>query len=312
MGIAAVAMAASMFAVDISAQLKFDGSLLDMSFDDASKASAIKVNTPSGRKPWDGTGIDLNVSADKAGAAINIDATGTVVGRSMWCKPADAVTLKLGDLDYSINKESIDWAGSLNAAGSNGVAADIAAGGLTINLLLNPGYDTAWFANKKVNDTAAYVKYGADFGTIGFAWIGTGAMKNHTISAGYNGTFGGVNLFTDAAFVMADKQKNVKADLFVKGAADAFGYAAYADFDFDINKSDVAGVSAKTKLTYALDGCTMYLYLKDANLLAKDFAMTVKPGVNFNIGSAAVEVAAAFDIAKTTKLSVPFNVKLGF
>ncbi len=312
MGIAAVTMAASMFAVDLSAQLKFDGSLLDMSFDDASKASAITVNKPSGRKPWDATGLDFAVSGEKAGATINLDASGSAVGYSLWTKVSDNVTVKLGDLDYNWNVETIDWGGKINGAGSNGVACDINAGAFSASVLLNPGFGNAWFANKNINDTAVYVKYGADFGTLGLAYIGKPSAKAHNISAGYKGNFGGVGLFTDVAFAIADKQQDVKADVFVNGNADAFGYAAYAQMDYDVTGSKVANVQALAKFTYALDGFTPYLYLKDGDLLAKDFAATIKPGVTFSLGGAAADVAVAINVAKTTSISVPFSVKLAY
>lgn len=281
--LAAVAMAASLFAVDISAALKFNGSLFDMTFADGAKPSALTLKHPEGRKPWGQTGIDLNVSADKAGATMSIENTGSICDYKMWIQPIDALKINFGSLDYCLNKESIDYAGCLNGAGSQGIAADITAGGFTLNLIFNPGYGNAWFDGTTVKNTAVMAKYGADFGTIGLAWIAeaveTKSFGKNTISVGYSNNFNGISMFVDAAMILGTSLSNIKADLFVKGNADAFGYAAYVDFDFDAVNSKVASVGAKAKLTYALDACTPYLYVKAANVLANPFEMTIKPGV---------------------------------
>ena len=326
---AAAVLAASVFAADVSAAIKFNGSLFDVKFAENAKPQFIKVEEPKAQKGHGQTGIDLNVSTDKAGASLIIGngyggtPTTSYQGYKLWVKPVDAIKINLGNLDYCLNKESIDYAGCLNGAGDSGLSADITVSGLTINLILNPGINKNWYDGEVLGNTAVMVKYGADFGTIGAAWIGAPdteaevkkSFATNTLSVGYSNTFGGVSMFADAALIITDKLTNVKADAFAKGNVDAFGYAAYVDFDFDVVSSKVSGVQAKAKLTYALDSFTPYLYVKNGNILADKFLMTVKPGVTFNIGAASVDIAADFTISAEkggSALSVPFGVSMGF
>ncbi len=324
---AAAVLAASVFALDASAAIKFNGSLFDVNFAENARPKFIKVEEPKAQKGHGQTGIDLNVSTDKAGASLIIgNGYGgnndiSYQGYKLWVKPIDAIKINLGNLDYCLNKESIDYAGCINGTAESGLSADISVSGLTINLILNPGLNKNWFDGEIFGNTAAMVKYGADFGTIGAAWIGepdTTAKKSfakNTLSVGYSNTFGGVSMFADAALIVTDKLTNVKADAFAKGNVDAFGYAAYVDFDLDVVSSKVSGVQAKAELTYALDSFTPYLYVKNENVLADKFKMTVKPGVRFNIGAASVDIAADFTISAKkgdSALSVPFGVSMGF
>lgn len=305
--LAAVAMAGSLFAVDMSAALKFNGTLFN-----STDKSALTLKAPEGRKPWGQTGIDLNVSADKAGATMNIDNAGTVVGYKMYVQPIDAVKINLGDLDYCLNKESIDWSGCINGAGGKGFGIDITpVAGLTLNVVLNPEYGNAWFKDSKVGNTNVYAKFASDAGTFGAALLSSENFKKNTISAGYSNNIAGVNMFADVAFVLADELTNIKADLFANGSVDAFGYACYVDFDQDMSAEKTA-IGAKAKFTYNVGSCTPYLYVKCANVMADSFAMTVKPGVNFNIGAAGVEIAADISIADKTTVTVPFGVSVNF
>ena len=349
----AAVLASSVFALDASAAIKFNGSLFDLSFADGAKPTAIKLEEPKAQKGHGQTGIDLNVSTDLAGATLIIgngyggNNNISYQGYKLWVKPADAVKVNFGMLDYCLNKESIDYAGCINGTGSEGIAADITVNALTINLILNPGFNNPWFDGSVIGNTAVMAKYAADFGTIGVAFIGepqkavaakaasfkfdeaTGTIKavpavaaaegksfaKNTISVGYSNNFDAVSMFADVAMVLTTELTNIKADAFAKGSVDAFSYAAYADFDFDVKASKVDAIDAKAKLSYALDACTPYLYVKGDNI-QKDVEITVKPGVNFNIGAAGVEIAAEVKIptAEGAKgsLSVPFGVNLGF
>lgn len=320
--LAAAAMAGSLFAVDMSAALKFNGSI----FNSADK-TVMSLEQPKAQKGHGQTGIDLTVSADKAGAtlilgngysgknAVNYE------GFKMWVQPADFLKINLGELDYCLNKESIDYAGCINGAGSQGFAFDVTpVDGLTINAVLNPGY-AAWMTDGNVGNTAVYAKYATGAGTFGAAWVkadvqyGPEGSKvtyaDNLVSLGYSNNFNGVDVFADASILLLDEVTGIKADLFVKGNADAFGYAVYVDFDQN-NTADTTAVGAKGKFTYNMGSCTPYVYVKCENFMADAFKMTLKPGVNFNIGAAGVEIAADVTIADTTTVNVPFGISLNF
>ena len=67
------------------------------------------------------------------------------------------------------------------------------------------------------------------------------------------------------------------------------------------------------KATYALDnGMTPYLYFKDANFMADDFACTIKPGFTASFGAMSYEMAVQFDIANKVNISVPVNFSVSF
>lgn len=321
--LAAAAMAGSLFAVDMSAALKFNGSI----FNSADK-TVMSLEQPKAQKGHGQTGIDLTVSADKAGATLilgNGYSGGNSVnyeGFKMWVQPADFLKINLGELDYCLNKESIDYAGCINGAGSQGFAFDITpVDGLTINAVLNPGY-AAWMTDGNVGNTAVYAKYATGAGTFGAAWIMKAGYvddddnpatpkvyvkEGNTVSASYSNNFSGVDMFADFAYGI--DAEAINADLFVKGNADAFGYAVYVDFGY---VADTASLGAKGKFTYNMGSCTPYVYVKCANVMADSFAMTLKPGVNFNIGAAGVEIAADVSIGSTTSVNVPFGISLNF
>lgn len=345
--VAAVAMAASVFAVDFSAAIKMNGSLFDMKFVEGAKPSALKLQEPKARKPHGQTGIDLNVSGDKAGAAIFI---GNGYGGSsalayqdfqLWLKPVDMVKINLGALDYCINKESIDYAGCINGMGAWGFALDITpVDGLAINLLANSNKGlysgSPWLNAGKVGTTGAFVKYSADFGTLGVAAVYGTTNADTTVpnydkvlalSTGYSGNFNPISLFADftadldLAEGAANVLKDLKADLFVKASVDAFGFAAYVDTTIDPNvKKDGVSLGAKAKVSYNLGSATPYLYVKCPNVMDETFQMEIKPGVNFNIGAAGCEVAVdiqnIYDKDNNAKcdwsLSVPFGITLSF
>ena len=69
---------------------------------------------------------------------------------------------------------------------------------------------------------------------------------------------------------------------------------------------------ALAKVSYTLDAGTVYLYFKDANLLADPFACTIKPGFTSKVSIMDYEIAVQFDVAKKIGISVPVNFKVNF
>ena len=141
-----------------------------------------------------------------------------------------------------------------------------------------------------------------------------GAIKNMLFGAGYNNTFGGVKTFLNVVGYMGENFDWIRPELYVSGAADAFGYSLFAApviwTNSDLNKDFEMELVAK--VTYALDGFTPYAYFKANNLLADTFAATVKLGANGSVGGMGWNTWLQLDVADKTAISVPFELTVGF
>ena len=133
--------------------------------------------------------------------------------------------------------------------------------------------------------------------------------------AGYRNNFNGVDAFLNVVGDMNKKLDWIRPELFVSGKADALGYQLFAAPKIYTNsdlKKD-AECELLAKVTYALDGgITPYAYFKDANLLAKDFAATVKVGATGSVGLMGWNCWVQLDVADKTGFSVPFELTVSF
>ena len=133
------------------------------------------------------------------------------------------------------------------------------------------------------------------------------AIESMDFGIGYQNNFSGVNVFLNVVGNMANTFEWIRPEVFVSGSVDAFGYQFFAaPLLYTNNKlkfkkdTDVAGadgkwiqeeVSAETeceislKVSYAFDGVTSYVYFNDKNILAKNFASTIKVGAQGNCGA---------------------------
>ena len=275
--IAAVAvLATSVFAADVAAKVKLDGSLFN--FDGTKKDAkvsgvSIQHNTDESWNPV----LSMSTSTDNAGASVgfyvgNWDATkmgdwnhGYGIGAKewkIWFKPLDALRLNIGRIDASLNTESIDWSNRIFNYDDWGYQAVYSADALNISLALhtaNPGdkwlhqdYDAAKNETKtNIEGLALFGSYSADFGTISFLFDANSTFKDIKVGAGYKNTFGDINLFADVAMFYTKDRKSTKknslpvddplglgADVDVKYNKDAFGVEAYARFKMNRLKSD--------------------------------------------------------------------------
>lgn len=119
-GIAAIAMAASMFAVDFAARVYMTGNVADGTIDitdDAKKSNAVNFWKLNKQDQKDADALVMSVNGDQSGAAFqfwyNYDGSGStdLVLRStnLWFKPIDALKITIGDVDVGTYKEMIDW-----------------------------------------------------------------------------------------------------------------------------------------------------------------------------------------------------------
>ena len=67
-----------------------------------------------------------------------------------------------------------------------------------------------------------------------------------------------------------------------------------------------------TRFNIPGDGMNFYVEIKDSDVLAKDFSMTLKPGLTKNFGCCAFEMAIDATLAKKVAIDVPVNFKVNF
>ena len=346
--IAAVAMAASVFAADVSAKVEILGRLFNYDGDNIGSLAIAE-----GNRNWNPV-FQMQVSGDKAGAkvAFNDKKSGGEVksiNYSIWFKPADILKFNIGEFATELNQEKIDWCQTETKIEGNGVALNIASNGLTFDLFFNTGWtDGNWdqvtdtnpvhYWMKKDKDQKAvvgetYFKFGyaADFGSITAYFDAQNTFKLLEFGAGYANTFGSVNMFVNAlATINTDNDDSFgrfRGELFASTNVDAFGISAFIAGEYqgknpaglswwriadNTQKPEKALVGASLKLTYGLDGFTPYLYIKDVDFLADKFGMELKPGVTFNVGTCAFDIALDMNLGEKFTLDVPVGMTVAF
>lgn len=341
--LAAAAIAASVFAADVSAGVRLEGSLFNW---DGSNASALtlKHNNQFYHAP-----ISFSISDDKAGGQLkltdldanngtksdgeNYDKTAPIVSSAwqIWFKPVDVLKITVGCWANTLNQEKIDWCNSdSKIAGDDGdlgswVITLAPVDGLSIDLAFTQAFGKAWFANSEIASLAFMMHYGADFGTISAMFDARSNFKDLRFGAGYANNFSGLDMFVNVlGFYKTDFNK-IRAEVYLGYAADALniqafivgGYNLKGGFDaswWHVGNSGAAGafVGMSAKFSYALDGITPYIYIKDVNFLADSFSMEIKPGFTTNVGCCAIELAVDITAASTIKVDVPVNFKVTF
>jgi hypothetical protein len=357
--IAAVAMATSVFAADVSAKVNLLGSVFNWKQD----GNMHVLGIAEGDQGWNPS-FTMEVAGDKAGAYMKFfDHAGKSavenVNYSLWFQPIDMITIRAGQWDTCLNEEHIEWSSTATKIDSEGVVLSLATGGFALDTFFVTGWSSGnfgWDRNgnvkgwiNKAGDADAvigevYIKagYSADFGSISaYADLKTNttwtdwsvdpaqewSYPGMDFGFGYANTFGDVSMFFNGIVGFGTKGADenqfgiFRAELYTETNIDAFGIAAfiaggYADKEVLTNVAqdklanvtqfyDGAFVGLLAKFSYGINGYTPYLWLKDDNFLADQFAIEVKPGVAFNVGSCALDIALDFKIADTTEIDVP-------
>ena len=118
--IAAVTMAASVFAVDFNARVYMTGNIADGTIDingDEKKEGAVNFWKLNKQDQKDADALVLSANGDKAGAQFQMwynyeggDAAALKIrSTSLWFKPIDMLKVTIGDVDVGTYKEMIDW-----------------------------------------------------------------------------------------------------------------------------------------------------------------------------------------------------------
>ena len=173
------------------------------------------------------------------------------------------------------------------------------------------------------------------------------AIESMDFGIGYQNNFSGVNVFVNVVGNMANTFEWIRPEVFVSGSVDAFGYQFFAapliyandKIVFKDQETDKLGADgnwvkedkkAETeceislKVSYAFDGVTSYVYFNDKNILAKNFASTIKVGAQGNCGSMGWNTWLQIDTGNKVKnvkdgkadykaaFSVPFELSINF
>ena len=313
------ALLTSAFAADLTGAVRLDGELFNYNGTSGEvKALMIKPNQQMYWGP-----LTLSVSSDRAGGTMKMCDEGSdklSVGKwAIWFKPMDMLKVNLGTIDKSMNTESIDWGGRVLNYDSFGASLDVNVDAFSATIAVVPGAGNYWMSKEDGADLVAgrlnlYAQYAADFGTISAMLDFSENFKKTSIAAGYKNTFGDITMFADAAVYLKENANTFAVDADVVYAKDALNAQVYVKFDapFEGIAKETIGLVTLAKVSYNLGSVTPYLYFKDANIFASDFACTIKPGVTGSVGIMNYEVAVQFDIAKKVNIAVPVNFSVNF
>ena len=350
--VAAVAMATTMFAADVAANVRMNGSLFNL--DGEGKVRMIGLDEQSNQdyRPQ----FKLAVSGDKAGASVcfvrDIEDDNTDMGKpgnafadseatkmtkavspSIWFAPVDMLKVTLGQTDRNINQETIDWCNSDTNIGGFGVKADLNIDAFNASVLLLPGEGNYYVNDGKIAQTAVFVGYNADFGNIGAMFDMEDKMM--AFGLGYKGNAGSVSYFVNAMGYLNDGTfGNIRAEAFVSANIESVGINVFLPMNYVLkgaaasetcgNKWHKGGVGysgnkdgqfilgTTAKVTIPVAGATAYLYVAENDWLADSFAVEVKPGMTGSCGIMGWEVALDMNIADKFTMNVPVICTVSF
>lgn len=334
--IAAVAMAASVFAVDFTAGVRMEGDLFTYQ-DGKMTALSLTNNNEDYHKPF-----AFSVTSDRAGASLKINEKKSdapaITKMNIWFKPFDAVKVEFGNVAEAMNTETMGYWRRIKNYDTWGFKATAEVDALTVSLGILPGAkSTPWFANKDTNAAAAYAAAIADGKTVAEAEAAADAAKttvaqtvvyaaynagdagtisamasfentfdNIDIAAGYKNTFGDVAVFADYMFSKGATNTNyIDAD--VKYSADGLTAEAYTK----VTLASKTSVQLVSRVSKGFDGLNTFVEFDAGNILADTFDAKITGSVGGSVSAMGWEVQAVYEIA-AKKFSVPFNVAVAF
>ena len=354
---AAAVLATSVFAADVSAKVKLDGKLLNVDTTkekDGVSAVSIGHNTDESWNPvlkmavsGDNYGAEVGfyigkwdygtVKVDDKEYPLNWQGWNHGYGVGLkewkiWFKPIDVLKFDVGRIDQATNQESIDYDTCLFNYDGWGYRVGFSSNGFTLNVAFHQDHDEFWFSQAANGDAITkglnvFASYGADFGTI-LAFVDfNDTFRDINAAVGYNNTFGDIRLFVDAGIAL-DGTKDQKSafgagfDVGFKYAKDALYFEAYARWfekNFEVlgKEGDPMYLYFKAKFSYKLDPCTLFVYFKDENFMAKKFAATIKAGATGSVGACNWECYAQIDTGKGANgdklnFSIPVSFSVAF
>ena len=325
--LAVAAMATSMFAAEVAAGLKVNTDMFNMEFKDGAKPTVLNAGLDSGGYYW-GSRLQLAVSSDKAGGQLALSYHGWDAAKEgctngpnfylhdykVWFKPFDMLKISLLNQGDHLNNSYVDDKRVMHIDGA--WKLDLTP---IENLTVSATLGNEWVKAGEFQDTGLKVTYGADFGTVGAMAIAKTNFKAWTFGAGYSGTVGPASVFADAAVSLADsKAKDLAIDMQAKVAFEPVTFTCFALYGNTLANSGNAiadnSLLLRAKGEVKAGAATVYVEVKDDDLIADNFVMSVQPGVVFNVGAASCDFGAkvTIDPKGTSSISCPFTVGVNF
>ena len=340
--IAAVAMAASVFAVDFSAGVRLQGSLFG--YDDAKNVTILEEHMENQfyQKP-----ISFAVSSDKAGGTLKLSSVKggadavTTDAWSIWFKPVDALKITVGQWSTNLNQEHIGWCNTDSGVDTQGYALSLGLDSFSWDLFFE-AKNGKWMskadgADAVVGELYTKFNFGADFGTVNAFFNAANTFKDFRFGAGLNLAGLPVGLWFNfiGTYAGSDFQRiRVEAD--VSGNIDSIGYEVFIAGGYDMkagtqNFNDTfngvegwhvggtygraeaaAFVGMYAKVSFPLGNLGGFVEIKDGDFLAKDFSMQIYPGFTANVGGCEIKTGIDFQAQKNIKINVPVEFAINF
>lgn len=298
--LAVAAMAASMFAVDVSVTSKLSSTLFK--YDGKAETVSALGELANAQTADYATISSMSVSTDNAGASIKFWGGKAEVGGtikdflaygaiSVWFKPIDMVKLSfLGNDDGLFGDKYNGYEANKLAAIPAGYGVEIATNGLTVKINAANGWmSKAKDADVVIGDTGIKVAYGADFGSVAAIVDFKNTFKDVTFGAGYSGNFGDVGVVLTAAYDVKAKKALIVPSL--GGSVEGIGYALCAPVTI-VKDANKFGLYASA--SYTVNSIGLKAYFEDANLAADTFACKIGLDVTGNVGIASWKVAPSY------------------
>ena len=307
--LAVAAMAASMFAVDVSVTSKLSSTLFK--YDGKAETVSALGGLANAQTADYATISSMSVSTDNAGASIKFWGGSVVSGAkyvdstlsvemadvlkfgaiSVWFKPTDMVKLSfLGNDDGLFGDKYNGYEANKLAAIPAGYGVEIATNGLTVKInAANNWMSKAKDADVVIGDTGIKVAYGADFGSVAAIVDFKNTFKDVTFGAGYSGNFGDVGVVLTAAYDVKAKKALIVPSL--GGSVEGIGYALCAPVTI-VKDANKFGLYASA--SYTVNSIGLKAYFEDANLAADTFACKIGLDVTGNVGIASWKVAPSY------------------
>jgi len=306
---AAAVLATSVFAADVNAKVKLDGSLFK--YNEKKAMSAVEIEHASDQS-WNPV-VAMSTNGDVAGAEVSFYAGSYVTNGGwnkayaigaktykIWFSPVEGLRINLGNVGTNLNQEMIDWSSTASGCDSEGYGLAYNSGAIGIDLILCPGWGNNWMSKADGADVAigdTYFKFtynGGDIGTINAMLYAKETFKDLTFGAGYKNNFNGITVFENVLGFYKDKFYKVRSETYAQGNADALTWQVWLPVDINLGDKTTVNVGTTAKLSYRLDGVTPYIYFKADDFVNPSFDKTdfeIKPGVTGNVGAMGWEVA---------------------
>ena len=350
--IAAVAMAASVFAVDFSAGVRLQGSLFKYDADgvddgDSSKTvPQIVVLEEHMENQFYQKPISFAVSSDTAGGTLKLSSVKggadavTTDAWSIWFKPVDALKITVGQWSTNLNQEHIGWCNTDSGVDTQGYALSLGLDSFSWDLFFE-AKNGMWISQNKDADAVVgelYTKFqfGADFGTVNAMFNALNNFKDFRFGAGLN--LGGLPVglwFNVIGTYAAEEFQRIRVEADVSGNIDSIGYEVFIAGGYNMGTntgamnafSGVEGwhvggsyylpkaaafVGMYAKVSFPIGNLGGFVEIKDSNFLADDFNMTINPGFTANVGGCEIKAGINVTAKKDITIDVPVEFAINF